>query len=113
MGLYYNNNNNNNNNRRTNRQIFSEEDSFLWMSKGDVKGETESEITAAQDQALQTKYHATKILQTETDSKCRFRKLFDETMEHIVSACPILVKEPYIKRQDRVCAQLHFNIYKE
>jgi hypothetical protein len=34
----------------------------------------ESEIIAAQDQALQTKYHATKSLQTETDNKCRLWK---------------------------------------
>jgi len=31
-----------------------------------MKRETESEIIAAQDQGLQTKYHATKVLQTET-----------------------------------------------
>ena len=29
------------------------------------------------------------------------------------SACPILAKEQYTKRHDRVCAQLHFNICKE
>jgi hypothetical protein len=34
-------------------------------------------------------------------------------MEHIVSACPILAKEQYIKRHDRVCSQLYFNICKE
>ena len=34
-------------------------------------------------------------------------------MDHIISACPILAKEQYIKRNDRVCAQLHFNICKE
>jgi hypothetical protein len=28
---------------------------------------------------LQTKYHATKTLQTETDNKCRLCKQFDET----------------------------------
>jgi hypothetical protein len=38
---------------------------------------------------------------------------FDETIEHIISACPILAKEQYIKRHDKVCAQLHFNICKE
>jgi len=38
-------------------------------SRGDLNGETEGEITAAQDQALQIKYHATKILQTGTDCK--------------------------------------------
>ena len=36
---------------------------------GDLKGEIGSEIMAAQDQAFQTKYHATKILKTETESK--------------------------------------------
>jgi hypothetical protein len=78
-----------------------------------VKAETESEIVATQDQALQTKYHATKILQTETDSKCRLCHKFEATVDHIMSACPILAKEQYIKRHDRVCAQLHFNICKE
>jgi len=96
--------------RRMNRQLIGEEDMFLWQSRGDLKGETESEITAAQDQALRTKYHATKILQTETDSKCGLCKQFDDTVEHIISACPILAKEQYIKRHDRVGAELHFNI---
>ena len=41
--------------RNIDRQL-SEEDTFLWLSKGDLKAETESEIVAAQDQALQTKY---------------------------------------------------------
>jgi hypothetical protein len=49
-----------------NRQLVSEEDTLLWLSTGDLKGEAESDKTAAQDQALQTKYHLTKILQTET-----------------------------------------------
>jgi hypothetical protein len=34
-------------------------------------------------------------------------------VEHIISVCPILAKEQYTKRHDRVCAQLHFNICKE
>ena len=38
--------------------IISEKDTFLWLSKGNLKAETESEIAAAQDQALQTKYYA-------------------------------------------------------
>ena len=68
---------------------------------------------AAQNKALQTKYYATKILNTETDSKCRLCQQFDETIEHIISACPILAKEQYTKRHYRVSAQLHFNICKE
>jgi hypothetical protein len=57
--------------RNIDRQLISEEDTFLWFSKGDIKTETNSEIVAAQDQVIQTKYYATKILNTETDSKCR------------------------------------------
>ena len=57
---------------------------FLWLSKGDLKAETESEIVAAQDQVLQTKYDATKILNTEIDSKCRLCQQFDETVDYII-----------------------------
>jgi hypothetical protein len=90
------------------RQLIGGEDMILWMLRGDLKGETESEIKAAQ-----TKYHGTKILQTETDSKCRHCQQFQETAEHIISADPVLAKKQYIKRHDRVCAELHFNIRKE
>jgi hypothetical protein len=51
--------------RNLDRQLISEEDTFLWLSKGDLKAETESEIVAAQDQALNTKYYTTKILHTD------------------------------------------------
>jgi hypothetical protein len=73
-----------------------------------VEGKSESEIIAAQ-----TKYHVTKILQTETDSKCRLCQQFEQPAEYIISAHPVLAKEQYIKRHDRVCAELHFNIRKE
>jgi len=71
--------------RNINRRLISEEETFLWLSKGDLKAETEGEILAAQYQALQTKYYATKILSTETDRKCRFCQQFDETIDHIIS----------------------------
>ena len=99
--------------RNIDRQLISEEDAFFWLSKGDLKAETESEIVAAQDQVLQTKYYATKILNTETNSRCRLCQQFDETVDHIISACPILAKDLYIRRHDRGCAQLHFSICKE
>jgi hypothetical protein len=83
--------------RNIDGQLISEEDTFLWLTKGDLKAETESEIVEAQDQALRKKYYATKILNTETDSKCRFCHQFDETIDNIISACPILAKEKYIK----------------
>ena len=33
--------------------------------------------------------------------------------QHIISECSILAKELYVKRHDRVCAELHCNICKE
>jgi len=59
---------------------------------------------------LQTEYHATRILQIETDSKCQ---QFDETIDHIISACPILAKEQHTNRHESECTLLHFNICKE
>jgi Ni,Fe-hydrogenase III component G len=83
--------------RNMDRQLISEEDTFLWLSKGDLKAETESETVAAQDQALNTKRCATKILHAETDSKCRLCLKLDETIDHIISACPVMAKEQICK----------------
>jgi len=66
---------------------------------------------AAQEQVLQTKYYATKILNTETDSKCRLCQQFDETVDHIISSCPILAKERYIKRHDSMCEHTYTSTY--
>ena len=68
---------------------------------------------AAQDQALNTKYYASNILHTETDRKYRLCQQHDETIDHIISACPILAREKYVQRHDKVSAQIHFNIFKE
>jgi hypothetical protein len=88
-------------------QLISQEDTFLWQLREDVKGETESEIIAAQDQALQTKYAKKKYYQQQQMANV------NNLMGHIVSVCSLLAKEQYIKGHDKVCAQLHFNAWKE
>jgi len=35
-----------------------------------------------------------------------------ETIDNIISACSVLAKEQYIKRHDRVSAQLHLDVCK-
>jgi hypothetical protein len=82
------------------------------MSRRDLKGETKSEITAAQYQALLIKYYVTKLLHTERDNKCKLCQTIDERIDHIISACLMLAEEEYIKLHYRVCAQLHCNICK-
>jgi hypothetical protein len=54
------------------RQLIIEEDTFLWLSREDLKGGTESEIIAAQDQALQTKHHAQKKYKRKQLAKADF-----------------------------------------
>jgi hypothetical protein len=83
--------------RSIDKHLISKEDLFLWLSQGDLKAETESEIVAKHDQALQTKYHATKVLQTVKDSKYRLCHQFEETVVNLISASLILAKEQYIK----------------
>jgi hypothetical protein len=38
---------------------------------------------------------------------------FNETVDHIISAYPLLAKEQYINRIDSMCAKLNINICKE
>jgi len=56
-----------------------------------------SETIATQFHVLQTKYHTTMILGTETDSKCRLCQQYYEIIHHMTSACPILATEQYNK----------------
>jgi hypothetical protein len=79
---------------------------------GNIKGETESTIVAAQNQAISANYFKTKILKEEVDSKCRLRKQHEETADHLTSACLILAKNEYLMRHDKVGAHLHYSICK-
>jgi hypothetical protein len=81
----------------TDRQLIIEDDTFQWLLRRHLKAESESEIIAAQFQVLQTKYHTTKILGIETESKCRLCQQYYEIINHMTSACPILGTEHYNK----------------
>jgi hypothetical protein len=99
--------------RRVDRQLVGEEDTLICLLLEVLKGETGSEIIATQDQALQTKYHSKKNYYKQkerTNEKC---KQFDERVERIISACPILAKEQYIQGHYTVRVELHSKICKE
>ena len=83
--------------RNIDLQLISEEDTLLWLSRGYLKAETDSEVTAALYRTLKTKYHAMKILQTERVIKFRLCQKCDETIDYFTSAWPVLEKEQYIK----------------
>jgi hypothetical protein len=66
----------------------------------------------AQDQAISTNCFKNKIVREETESKCQLCKQHKEIIDHLTSGCPILVKNEYLMRHDKVCAHLHYLICK-
>ena len=104
----HNNSNNNNNNNRMHGQmprnidekLADVEQSYHWLKTGNIKGETESTIVAAQDKAISTNYFKNKILKEEIESKCRLCKQHEETFDHLISGCSILAKNEYLMRHD-------------
>ena len=67
---------------------------------------------AAQDQAISKNYFKNKMLKEETESKYRLCKQHEQTTDHLTSGCPILAKNEYLMRHDKVCAYLHYSICK-
>jgi len=98
--------------RNLDEKLVDIEQSYRWLKSGDIKGETESTIVAARDQAISTKYSKKKILKEEIESKCRLCKQHEETIDHLTSECPISAKNEYLMRHDKVCTHLHYSICK-
>jgi len=98
--------------RNLDEKLVDIEQSYRWLISGDIKGETESKIVAAHDQVISTNYFKKKILKEEIESKCRLCKQHEETIEYLISGCPILAKNEYLMRHDKVCTHLHYSMCK-
>jgi len=55
--------------RNLDEKLVDIEQSYCWLKSGDIKGETESKIVAAQDQAISKNYFKNKVLKEEIESK--------------------------------------------
>jgi len=98
--------------RNLDEKLVDIEQSYRWLKSGDMKGETESKIVTAQDQAISTNYFKNKILKEEIESKCRLCKQHEEIIENLNSEIPILAKNEYLMRHDKICTHLHYSICK-
>ena len=89
-----------------------EELSYNWLKSSDLKPETEGFLIAAQDQALRTKYYSKKILGQDCDGKCRMCHVCNETVDHLMSGCPVLAANDYTWRHDRIGKYIHLQLCK-
>jgi len=51
--------------RNLHEKLVDIEQSYSWLNSGDIKGETESKIVAAQDEAISTYCFKNKVLKEE------------------------------------------------
>jgi hypothetical protein len=89
-------------------KMMDKEQAYRLPKFGDIKGETGSTILAAQDKAISTNYFKNKIMKKESDSKYQLCKQHEESIDHQASGCPILAKNEYLMRHDRVGAHLQY-----
>ena len=82
-------------------------DSWNWLSKGDLKRETESLLMAAQEQALNTNSIKKSIYGISSTDKCRLCGSATESVTHIISQYSVLAQE-YKRRHDKVCLNIHW-----
>ena len=85
----------------------------MCLQRGTLKRVTESLITAAQQQALQTNYRRAKIEKDGTSPLCRMCKQADETVSHIVSGCNKMAQSEYSGRHDKVATAVHWGLAKK
>jgi hypothetical protein len=78
------------------------EQSYRWLEFGYFKRETGSAVVAAEDQTVNTNDFKNKILKKEIDNKCRLCQQHEETVDRLTSGCPILAKNEYLMRHNRV-----------
>ena len=92
----------------------AQDGSWQWLTRGELKKETEGMLMAAQDQALRTRYIQNRIDgQTSISPVCRKCEQKMETINHIISECPALAQNEYKRRHDTVAKALHWKICKE
>ena len=98
--------------KRSQQADVDQEKTHQWLRATGLKAETEGFIIAAQDQSLPTRNYQSKIVKNGVSPKCRFCDQYDETIDHLVSGCPILTPKEYKARHYRVGQYLHWTICK-
>ena len=59
-----------------------------------------------------TKQYASKIIKNAMSPKCRLCNEYDETIDNIVSGCPVLAKSEFIQWHYKAASYMHWKICK-
>ena len=86
--------------------------SWHWLRNGNLKRETESLLSAAQEQVLNTN-SVRNIYHENVSNKCRLCGTHVENVLHIVSGCSMLAQKEYKPRHDKVCLNIHWALSKK
>ena len=81
---------------------------WIWMTKSDLKGCAEALICNAQEQSIRTNYIKYNIDKTAESSLCRMCGTRNETISHIVNAYGKLAQKEYKRRHDSVRRYVHW-----
>ena len=93
-----------------NSDVVDKRSSFNWL-KLHLHSETESNILAVQDQVLATRVIEAKVMHKSIPSlMCRICGTSEETIVHLLAACPILATTAYLHRHNLVAAMIHWHL---
>ena len=93
--------------------ITNAHNAFLWLKNPNISRKIESLIFAAQEQCIKTNYYKAKILKQKVSEMCRLCKCHPETVHHILCNCPVLAKNQYIERHNKIGKQVYHAILKD
>ena len=94
------------------QNYIDKEGSLNWLTSGTLHYDQERLIMAAQDQGLMTNAFK-KMCGLSSDNKCRFCQTEVESVNHLISACKVLMGDGYYTaRHNGVCKYLHWTICK-
>ena len=86
--------------------------SWHWLRNGNLKWETESLLSAAQEQDLNTN-SVRKIYHKNVSNKFRLCGSHVENVLHIVSGCSMLAQKECKRRHDKVCLNINWALCKK
>ena len=91
----------------------SHEKTWTWLTKVNLKIESESLLIVAQNNAIRTNYGKLKIDSTQKNSKCRLSGDRDETINHIISKSSKSAQKEYKARHDWVEKVINWELCKK